>query len=182
MGWKSVKEAYRIGHIVKVVGDEIHIGSPYVGDLIRIDQSGKASLNRTFDRRGDLGRYMDDMERDPAELLRLIHADDTFGETLAVYTWREGRIIEKRCEALGWPNVTTDGELMYENTFSASIDETIERARADGDAWVERTLEHVAEVEAKLDEAKARLARAREAVATLEASHPRPDDAAQGET
>lgn len=179
MGWKSVKQAYGIKHIVKMVGDEIHIGSPYVGDLIRIDQSAKVVLNRVFSRSGDLGRYIDDMERDPVELMRLIHAEDSFGDTITVYTWHDGRIIEKQCEEAGWPNVTTDGELMYENTFSTSPEATVERARADQDARVERTLEHLAEVEAKLDEAKARLARARDAVATLEASHPRPAGAHQ---
>lgn len=174
MGWKSVKEAYRIGHIVKVVGDEIHIGSPYVGDLIRIDQSGKVTLNRVFDRRGDLGRYMDEMERDPARLLALIRAEDQFGPTTTVYTWSDGHIIEKQCEETGWPNVTTDGQLMHDNTFSTSVETTVARARADHDAWAARAADRVVEIEESLAQARRRHQDALDAIARLDASHPRP--------
>ena len=121
MGWKSIKEKYNIKHTVAVYGDEgICIGSAYIHDLIRISFDGK--LTKIYDSwsgNEDLKRYVTEMKVDEAtsELKRLCQCEDTFGQLFPVYTFQNGRIVKKWCETYGWPNVTTDGSIMYENTF-----------------------------------------------------------------
>lgn len=41
----------------------------------------------------------------------------------------DGIVIEKQCEEVGYPNVTNDGELMYDNQFSTDINEVISWGR-----------------------------------------------------
>ena len=119
MGWKNVKEFYKIGHIVHVREGLICIGSSYINEIITIDQEG--NLIKRYDDRGneDLLRYQREMEADQKGLRALIEAPDHFDQAITVYVHQDGVIQEKKCEKLGWPNVTYDGELMYENTHSA---------------------------------------------------------------
>ena len=67
----------------------------------------------------DLKRYHEEMIADQktGELKRLVNCKDEFENNLPVFTSKRGRVIKKYCETYGWPNVTNDGELMYENTF-----------------------------------------------------------------
>jgi len=41
MGWKNVKEHYRIGHSVQVTEQGVCIGSPYVHNLIVVGLDGR---------------------------------------------------------------------------------------------------------------------------------------------
>ena len=121
MGIKALKERYRIEHIVQLdKNGDILIGSPYVNCIIRISPEGKI-LKRYEDGRinEDLRRYQQEMDEDvlTGELKRLIDLPDTFGELTPVYTCKGANIVKKFCEKTGWPNITTDGELMYENNF-----------------------------------------------------------------
>lgn len=120
MGWKAVKDHYRIGHIVHVTEEGICIGSPYINNLIVIGLDGV--LKKTDDGRNndDLRRYMQEMKADPEKLKELVLAEDKFNASIPVYTFEGATILEKQCETLGWPNVTHDGCLMYENTFSTN--------------------------------------------------------------
>ena len=123
MGWKKVKEHYRIEHIVCVEDGQILIGSPYIHDIIRISPSGV--VIKSCRDNEDLKRYMREFEQDPQKLSQLIKEPDQFEASLTVYTYEPGEVIEKQCEVLGWPNVTHDGEIMYENTFSTDKEEEI---------------------------------------------------------
>jgi hypothetical protein len=121
MGIKALIENYRIGHIVqRYENGDILIGSPYISDIIRISKEGKI-LKRYGDGRTneDLQRYQQEMDDDEAtgELKRLIDLPDTFGDLIPIYTYKGANVIKKYCEKPGWPNITTDGQLMYENTF-----------------------------------------------------------------
>jgi hypothetical protein len=68
------------------------------------------------------------MEADPATLKRLVSSPDTFEKSIRVYTYEGAEILEKFCETPGWPNVTHDGEMMYDNTFSTDRDTVVEWA------------------------------------------------------
>lgn len=129
MGWKNVKEHYRIDHQVEVTEEGICIGSPYVHALIIISSDG--ILIKEYDRTHNdkLMRYQAEMKADPAKLRELIALPDTFNASIPVYTYRGAQIIEKRCEELGWPNVTHDGDMMYQNTFFSNREDAIEAAR-----------------------------------------------------
>jgi hypothetical protein len=118
VGVKAIKEKYHIGHIVQVRDGNICIGSSLCHNLITISPEGKVKTTWTHSN-GDLKRYMEGLSIDSTsgELNKLFHSVDSFEKVVPVYTHDKGRIVERFCEELGWPNVTTDGELMYDNTF-----------------------------------------------------------------
>lgn len=168
MGWKNVKEHYRIGHIVHVTDEGICIGSPYISDLIVIGLDGKLIKKRSLISDSDsdnLGRYLREMNSDLLMLESLVKSKDKFDKSITVYTYDGGEIIEKQCEILGWPNVTHDGELMYENRFSTDRSVVVEIAKRSaaariemiGDSIQQREIE-LAERIKLLDESKANLA------------------------
>lgn len=160
MGWKAVKEHYRIDHDVQVVaGKGICIGSAYVHDLITVSLSGEVRPGRIV-RRGEpgkLGRYMDEMDADPAKLRELIEQPDHFERSIQVFTYDGAEIIECACEELGWPNVTHDGRMMYENMFSADRAEVVEWAISNARAGIENWTDIVRDREDQLREANAAL-------------------------
>lgn len=172
MGWKNIKEHYRIGHIVQVTEAGICIGSPYIHDLIVIGMDGhivKAYRRKYND---DLFRYQSEMEADPYQVKKLIESPDTFERSITVWTYRGAEIIEKKCEEPGWPNVTHDGELMYENTFSIDRSLTIQRAKENAEAARLMFLDKISETKIRLSEWESDLMRAEADIATLEALTP----------
>ena len=98
------------------------------------------------------------MDADPFKLAELVAAEDIFERSIPVFTYQGGEIVEKQCEELGWPNVTHDGCMQFENTFSpdAGLVRTwaIDNARA-GIEWMTA---HALEKEAELSEMRERLA------------------------
>lgn len=124
MGWKAVRDHYRIEHIVQVVPEKgICIGSGYIHDIIVISLD-RGEITKRYDpgrgwsRNADLDRYQDEMDADPFKLSELVAAEDVFDRSIPVFTYQGGEIIEKLCEEVGWPNPTHDGQMQFENTFS----------------------------------------------------------------
>ena len=158
MGWKNVKEYYRIEHAVQVTNKGICIGSPYIHDLIVISLQGEVVVpyRDSPPVSADLARYQREIDADPAKLRELVLQPDTFTESLSVYTFHNGEIVEKQCEVYGWPNVTHDGEMMYENRFSPDRDEVIRWARKDNQIARKWAWERITQLEAELSSAKAR--------------------------
>lgn len=133
MGWKTIKEHYQIKHHVQVTAEGICIGSGYIHDLIVIGPDGKVAKPYRERDNNDLARYQRDFDADPAKLAELVGAPDTFAASITVYTYDSTthEIAEKQCEVPGWPNVTHDGEMMFENTFSTDRAQVVEWARRD---------------------------------------------------
>ena len=127
MGVKTIKDHYRIGHIVQRVGDTICIGSPYIHNLIVISSEGKLLKVDNGYNNADLNRYAEELRADEksGELKAWFHVRDTFGPLIHVYTSDKGRVIRKECEEFGWPNTTTDGMIMYENSHFLTYDEAL---------------------------------------------------------
>lgn len=169
MGWKKVKEHYNIGHIVQVTSKGICIGSAYVHNIIVIADgaprwdSALRSSNNT-----DLARYFSEMNADLTKLQELINAPDEFEESIPVYTYDGAEIIEKKCEELGWPNITHDGEIMHDNTFSDDRDTVLKWALENAKAGVEIFSEQVTRIQGELQERKDRLRVSQYNVASLE--------------
>jgi len=128
MGWKTVKETYGIEHIVHVRNGDILIGSPYISNIVTISPDGEIK-KRYSGGNEDLTRVQSEMDADPAKLLEAVRAKDIFSVSNTVYTYNGGEILEKQCESYGWPNITHDGCLMYENTFSPDRREIILTAK-----------------------------------------------------
>lgn len=176
MGWKQVKQHYRIQHLVCVTEDGICIGSGYVPDIMVISPEGE--LVKLYDGRSndDLVRYQAEMTADPVKLKELVLAVDTFDKAVRVYTYDGARIIEKLCEEPGWPNVTHDGELMYDNTFSTDRAYIVRQALANARAGISGYTSLVEDQRRKLAEYEALLATSQADLATLEACYAATDE------
>lgn len=173
MGWKTLKQHYRIGHAVQVVPDKgICIGSPYIHDLIVIGVDGqiiKADYGRVNE---DLRRYMAEFKSDPDRLREVIQATDTFEKAITVYTWDGANILEKKCEKLGWPNVTHDGAMMYANTFSDDKNTVVKWAKENARGGIKWKMERVEDIKKQLSEMESLLAESRDHLKKLEAQYP----------
>jgi len=166
MGWKNVKQYFNIGHQVRVSREKstptVEIGSPCIRDLIVIRADGKCI--KRYDGRGndDLARYQKEIDAMGQDDLRnLIESTDTFEKSITVYTFDDTGVVEKQCEELGWPNVTHDGCMMYENTFSADRNRIVKSAIRNAELRAKSAREYltakkkeVAELETELEEAE----------------------------
>lgn len=175
MGWKAFKEKFNIKHQV-VVDDEkgICIGSGYVHDLAVVNTtSGVVTENRTFN--GFLREnYPTLLEASAQEVLELLAAPDSFEKSITVYTYDGGNIIEKLCEEPDWPNVTHDGRMMYENTFSTDKEKVIKWAKKNVEAGIKYSADCIAETERELDRLKKRLAQYEADKLKLDTDYPTP--------
>lgn len=172
MGWKAVKEHYQIEHSVQVTEDGICIGSPYIHNIIVIGQDGK--LTRRYDGRAndELARYQRDFDSDPETLKHLVESPDTFSDAVAIYTYKDGEILEKVCEKPEWPNVTHDGQMIYDNTFSTDKAKVVAWAKRDSDLGIQMQRRNLKDLEAKLEDYRGRLAAEIANRERLEADYP----------
>lgn len=178
MGWKNVKEHYRIEHTVHLRDGNLCIGSGYLPENVVVAPDGRL-LKTSVAASATFRRYETDIDADPATFRRLLHEPDTFTGAIPVYSYVDGEIVTLACEVLGWPNVTHDGQLMYENTHFADRTACIEKAISDYSAGVSLTRRDIADAEAQLQSARNDLARYEGFVAALKAL---PDLAATADT
>lgn len=173
MAWKNIKDHYRIGHIVKAGDNCIQIGSPYISDILSIRPDGSLKWGTLGESdNDDLARYHAEMSADPAKLRELYHAPDTFSASLPVYTYQGAEIIEKQCEAYDWPNVTHDGCIQYENSYSKDKDQVIAWAKRNAALGIKFELLYIEDAKKRLAECQARLAIEEDILATLDRDHP----------
>jgi hypothetical protein len=172
MSWKTIKEHYRIDHIVQAGENCILIGSPYISNILTIQPDGSVKWGQKWEHSNDkLARYYREMTADPAKLAELYAATDTFTASLPVYTYEGGEIIEKQCEAYDWPNVTHDGQLMYENTFSADKAQVIAWAIHNAELGIQSHQRNLTDAEHRLQEIRKNLATEKANLAKLKANH-----------
>ena len=168
MGWKNVKEHYGIKHIVQVTNAGICIGSGYVHNILTI----RADLSIARSPGVGVGERFDSMvsalEADSLKLRDLIESPDTFSASIPVYTFTyDGEIIRALCEQPGWPNVTHDGRIMYENTHFPKRSQAVEQATKVLDAVAENAANRCAEARLELEKAESRRAETEAAVERL---------------
>ena len=131
MGWKRFKEHYRIGHFVHVAAPGFCIASQYSLELITVNLDGRITKRYGTDGGGgneDLLRYQREIDADPELCRQLLMEPDVFSQSIPVWTFSGGDIIEKQCEEYGWPNCTHDGKLMYANHYFRTPEEAKKRA------------------------------------------------------
>lgn len=171
MGWKNVKEHYGIKHFVHMRGEDLAIGSAYIPDALVISKEG-AVVKQFGSSVAEFDRYRDQIFADPAAFQRLMAEPDTFGASIPVYSFQDGKLVTQQCEKFGWPNNTHGGQLMYENQHFESVALAVERAREDYAAAQSGLLNVIAEQESQLAETKDRLAKYERYAADLEATYP----------
>lgn len=183
MGWKAVRDHYRVEHIVQITSDGICIGSPYIHNIIVIS-ADRGEITKRYDpargwsRNENLDRYQTEMDADPFKLAALVATNDQFERSIPVFTYEGGAIIEKQCEELGFPNVTHDGAMQFENTFSPDAGLVREWAIDNAKAGIEWMAESVVEAEDELTRRRDRLEQRRVDLRQLEAiaASPKKDD------
>lgn len=148
------------------------IGSPYMSDLIVIDPHGNAAKRYPDKSNDQLHRYQSEMDADPAKLRELLRAPDQFEASIPVYTFDGSDIVERKCEALGWPNVTHDGDLMHDNTYSADKSEVVEWSKRTVECTVQHYRRDIKQTEQDLQALRANLAREEAVAAQLQLRYP----------
>ncbi len=162
MGWKLLKDRFAINHIVQVRDGRVLIGSPYVGNLAEINpKTGTLYRNPTFPRFLD-ETYPALASAEPAEIIAILAAQDSFSASLPVWTYDGAKIIEQQCEERGYPNVTHDGTLQYNNAHFDTQDKALARAKQVAKADIEWLTKSVAEAEERLTGLRNDLARSQD--------------------
>lgn len=169
MGWRSVKEYYNIEHIVQVRDGIICIGSAYIHDLITISMEGELVKSYRDRSNDDLARYQKEIDSDLETLRRMVVTPDKFEKSITVWTYDGGEILEKQCEDPTWPNVTHDGEMIYENTFSTDRDEVVKWAKKNARCHLDRCVESLTDAEDRMRDRKRLLEEAKQDLEKLEA-------------
>lgn len=155
MGWKLLKEHFRIGHNVQVTDKGVCIGSPYIPNIIVIAADGKCVKRYDMSRRSftneNLCRYQRELDWDPELVRRILETPDTFERSLTVWTYDDGEVIEKHCEEYGYPNPCHDGTMQYDNTHSPDKEKVVAWAKRDLQIGLKWNAENIAEAQQKLD-------------------------------
>lgn len=172
MGWKAVRDHYRIKHDVQVTSAGICIGTGYVHDIIVISLDRGEIVRRWGSGGGEIGRYLDEMDADPFKLAELVQQPDTFERSIPVYTYEGGDVVEKQCEELGYPNVTHDGCMQFENTFSPDPGLVRTWAIDSAESGIKWMVETVEEARRELTKRIDRLNQYRADLAKLTATNP----------
>ncbi len=161
MGWKNLKEYYRITHTVRVTEAGVCIGSPYIHDLITVNADGSLTPCASgIDGDENLERYWAEMADDPQKVREVLASEDSFDQSLEVWTYDVGGIVQKYCETYGWPNCTHDGEMMYDNTFSHDRAQVVQWAIRNAELQCQYLVENIADLGDKVAEQKDQLATA----------------------
>lgn len=126
MGWKKIKEKYGIEHIIQRRGDSFIIGSSFVSEILTIDIKTGEISNKTASFQGfGAKNYPLLMAASKEEILSDINEIDTFSENKKVFIVVHDEVLETLCEEFGYPNITHDGYLMYENTSFTSKNDAL---------------------------------------------------------
>lgn len=145
MGWKAFKQHYGINANVYIEKDLLCIGNGYI-DFLKVSMDGQIEFEHQLGTDHKVHGVQEAIKADPETAARLLQAEDTFERSIIVYTYEGAEILEKFCETLGYPNVTHDGLMMYENTYSPDrdlpIQRALENARLNSDG-VRRAIENV---------------------------------------
>lgn len=172
MGWKRLKEHYRIVHRIQVSEGRICIGSDLCHNLIVLSMDGEILKERDWTTNEDLQRYITEFKTDRDTLRRVISEPDVFEQSIPVYTYSGGEIVLKQCEKLGWPNLTHDGDLMYANTYSQDIRFIVTIAKRNALAGIESTKGHIEETRTRLATQEGYLAEYQRDIAMLNEKYP----------
>lgn len=157
MGWKAVKEYFGIDYIVYVSGDDIAIGSDFVPEIITISRNGDVTVDGRHKGYGTVKKLVEKLEENHERLVELIRQRDTFSADIPVYTYGGGKILEYRCERLGYPNVTHCGKILYDNMFSADKQYVLEQATKNAVAYSIMSHERHNKAKQELDAAQREL-------------------------
>lgn len=174
MGWKALKEHFKLDLTIHVRPHGVCIGGGYLPEMIVIDPA-TGVIKKQPDWppvSEEVRRCLREISAAPELVRGLLAAEDTFSQSLPVFTFKDGEVIEKQCESYKWPNVTHDGVLMYDNTFTPDKTVAVKWAKESARIGAKWAHEHVERLEKDLAEARERVVREEGFVAKLDADYP----------
>lgn len=174
MGWKLFKETFNVLHFVHMSEDKrsVLIGSPYITDLAAVDTTSGAITHSQASPDFIKTYYPSILDADPEYLVRVIAKPDFFARSIPVYTEEGGKIVEKLCEEPGWPNVTHDGCLMYENTYATDKAAIVRRAKSSIQSAIKWGLKGIADQEKNIEKCRRQIEKDEADLAALNAEFP----------
>lgn len=142
------------GYTIADHGKYIGIGSPMCHNLLSVDKEtlkikyaidtfkkGKKSL--TCEALVVIWDKLDELI-ESGELQEIITGQDQLDNPLPVYTVTDGKLIETLTDEYGWPNVTIDGQQMYDNNYFKTKVEAIQYGIDDTNAGLKFLEENLA--------------------------------------
>jgi len=146
MGWKTVRDHYRINRQVTVTD-----GIMQFGEAATATFDGRVVRASKWSQSNEVERWIADLEADPRELAQLMAAPDAFGPSVRIYTYKGDEIVEDLCENPEWPGVTHSGDAIFENTHSTDRDVVVQWAIENAAAMITACIDQVAEAERVLE-------------------------------
>lgn len=148
-------------------GDYIAVGSPLCHDLIKVDKS-TMRLSYALDtfhkgrealKDSELLGIWDGLSRliESGELQSIIDDEDDKIGTVEIYKPENGAITVKYAKTPGWPNSTTDGEMMYDNTHFTDYQKAVKEGIREHEAHVEFLKNKIEDLESDLVKSKEKL-------------------------
>lgn len=150
------------GYIVHERSGKICVGSPMCPELINVDKKTlelKYSLDTFHNGRKSIDHpklafIWDKLSEliESGQIQEIIDGNDEIDETyLPIYVAENGSYEKKYTKAFGYPNVTADGELLYDNTSFKTEIEAIEYAISICGYALESYLERYNEAKEKME-------------------------------
>jgi hypothetical protein len=144
-------------------GEKICIGGAYCNDLISVNMETLEIKTASHIDGGRAGLRHDELVMIWDKLIELIkngeikdiiEGKDEIANPLAVYTVQDGELKECITDEYGWPNVTDDGFLMYENQYFRTKEAAIQRGIEDLECQIISSKELIDEYVDKLKKRK----------------------------
>lgn len=146
MGWKTLKERYRISHIVSADQDNIYIG--HINDFrLASIQKATGSFARNEDQSLIAEFYPALTEATDDDRKAAIETPDRHLRNIAVFSIENGRIKTHRCDHAGFPNPTHDGLIQHPGTFTSDHDEAVAWAKWELGYHINRVKESIDNLE-----------------------------------
>ena len=130
-------------YIIADFGEYMGVGSPYVHDIFCLYKDDLRITKGRYDNSSigtndELDRILTKLESlvESGEIQDILDGDDEIEDGITVYSVKRGDLVVSTTDEFGWPNVTHDGVLMYENTHFLTAREAIERGMANAVAGV----------------------------------------------
>lgn len=124
---RKLKEILNTGYIIHQTNDKICIASPYISDLISVDKKtfkikyaldtfneGKSSVNNG--ELLDIWNKLEDLIQN-GEFQDIINGNDELKNPIEIYYEEDGIIKTTYTDEYGYPNVTYDGYIIYNNIY-----------------------------------------------------------------
>lgn len=115
------------GYIINNNDDYIAVGSPLCHNLISVNKKTlklRYALDTWHEGRNSLRSeellfIWDKLQEliNNGEIKNIIEGQDEIENPLPVFTVRDGKVVKSFTDQYGWPNITIDGDEMYDNTW-----------------------------------------------------------------